>query len=111
MRAFVKLLNFEMNRFAKIYIGLMLLTVALQLVAVTLGANHWLDSANEAMRVNQWTLEQYHNVTGNIQLNSMMYARYNGLLYFGPIFLSITVLLIYSCFIWYRDWRGKNTVV
>lgn len=111
MRAFVKLLNFEMNRFAKIYIGLMVLTVALQLVAVTLGANHWLDSANEAMRVNQWTLEQYHNVTGNIQLNSMMYARYNGLLYFGPIFLSITVLLIYSCFIWYRDWRGKNTVV
>ncbi|EPY12166.1 hypothetical protein SAMN04488689_105322 [Paenibacillus sp. cl6col] len=111
MRAFVKLLNFEMNRFAKIYIGLMVLTAALQLAAVAIGANHWLDSANEAMRVNQWTLEQYHNVTGYIQLNSTVYDHYNKLLYFGPIFLSITVLLIYSCFIWYRDWRGKNTVV
>lgn len=111
MRAFVKLLNFEINRFSKIYIGLMVLTVAMQLAAVTIGANRWMDSANEAMRVNQWTLEQYHNVTGYIQLNSMMYPTYNGLLYFGSIFLSITVLLIYSCFIWYRDWRGKNTVV
>ncbi|MCY7485433.1 hypothetical protein [Paenibacillus alvei] len=111
MSAFVKLLNFEMNRFSKIYIGLMALTVALQLAAVTIGANQWLDSANEAMRVNHWTLEQYHNVTGYIQLNSTVYDHFNRLLYFGSIFLSITMLLVYSCIIWYRDWRGKNTVV
>ncbi|WP_339315260.1 hypothetical protein [Paenibacillus sp. FSL R10-2734] len=111
MSAFVKLLNFEVKRFAKLYIALMVLTVALQLAGVAIGANDWLNSANEAMRVNQWTLGQYHHVTGYIQLNSMVYDHYNGLLYFGPILLSIVLLLIYSCFIWYRDWRGKNTVV
>lgn len=111
MRAFVKLLNFEINRFFPIYFGLIVLTIAMQLTAVTLGANDWMDSANKAMRMNQLTLEQYHNVAGAIQLNSLMYTPLNQLLYFGPVVLSITVLLIYSCFIWYRDWRGKNTVV
>jgi len=110
MSAFVKLVNFEVKRFAKIYIGLMVLVAAAQLSYVAYGANHWLNSAKEAMRVNQWTLEQYHNVTGNIMLNSIVV--YNGgILYFAPILLCIAVLLLYSCFIWYRDWRGKNTVI
>ena len=35
----------------------------------------------------------------------------NTLWFLGPIMLCIAALLLYSLFIWYRDWLGKNTFI
>lgn len=108
--SFVKLLNFELKRFWKVYVGLLLLVVIAQVSVIIYGANHWMDSAYQLMRAHQWTIEQYQHVNGYIRLSSIVMGQ-GGLFYFASILLGIAALLLYSLVIWYRDWRGKNTVI
>jgi hypothetical protein len=105
MNRFLKLVHFEMNRFWKLYMVLMGVTILSQIIGVIVTSQSYLNKANqliykELMPKNQF-IEQY----GTMSFSNVSQS----LLFLGPIALCVAVLIIYVFFIWYRDWMGKNT--
>lgn len=107
MKNYLKLVNFEFNRFLKLYLVLIGVVFVSQLSGVMLESVKYLNLADKLMYEELLSqkdfLEQYGqmsfmNITGTF-------------LFFGPIMLSIATLVIYVFFIWYRDWFGKNTFI
>lgn len=107
MSKYFKLVQFEFNRFSKIYFILIGITIISQLVCVFISANHYLTILNqkvykEAMLKEKF-LEQYDYMS--------LYQITDSVWFLGPIALCIVTLIIYLFFIWYRDWLGKNAVI
>lgn len=107
MKNYIKLVNFEINRFSKIYATLIGLTIISQLLGVSIISYGYLSNLkfvmNERLLTTAQFLEEYghmsyYNVTQTIWV-------------MGPIGLCMATLLIYVFFIWYRDWIGKNTFI
>lgn len=107
MKNFIKLVRFEFNRVAPVYGVLAILTLLIQIVGVFVTTNGYLNSVNELKQMG--TIDD-SMITSDIGTMGMM--RYTSTLWFlGPITFCAAALLIYSLFIWYRDWFGKNTFV
>ncbi|MBS2970225.1 hypothetical protein J9317_15875 [Metabacillus sp. KIGAM252] len=104
MNRFLKLVNFEVNRFAKIYFGLIILTILGQMIAVFNESNKLTRYASEYMREQRINAEQYVSTMEPLSFSSIV----NSSFYMGPILLSICALLFYVFFIWYRDWFANN---
>lgn len=107
MKNYVKLLNFELNRFIKLYIVLIMVTIIIQLGGAFFTFKRYLASINNAIFNNGMTPEQYINQYGKISMFDFIYS-YTFLI---PIVISATGLLFYTFFIWYRDWFSKNTFI
>jgi len=107
MNRLLKLVHFELNRFRKIYAALAAVTLLLQFAGLFLAARSYLQRVREEMTLNS--------------LSAASYAAQNRLADFGqfcsnlwfvaPIALGVTVLLLYTFLIWYRDWLGKNVFI
>ena len=107
MKNFIKLVRFEFNRVAPIYGGLAVLTLLIQIVGVFVATNRYLSSVSD---LKQMGVLNDSAITSDIGKMGMM--RYiNTLWFLGPISFCTAALLIYSLFIWYRDWFGKNTFI
>lgn len=107
MKRYLKLVNFEFNRFLKIYLTLIGIVVLFQMVGVIVNSQRYVSLAeeilNEGILPTSTFLEQY---------GQMSFLKITGTpWFFGPIMLSIATLIIYVFFIWYRDWLGKNTFI
>jgi hypothetical protein len=104
MMRYLKLTNFELSRFFKIYLVLILLTFIMQLLSVVLTSNSYLSNIEELLlsgmtkeeALQQWGAFTFHDVTRSFWFTA-------------PVALCAVTLLIYVLFIWYRDWFGKNT--
>ncbi|MCM3398948.1 hypothetical protein [Oceanobacillus profundus] len=107
MNRYVKLVNFELGRFMKVYIALIGITIISQLAAVIVVSKSYLNNANQAMNVDHMAIETFIEQYGRMSFNDVT----NSIFFIGPIALCIVTLLIYSLFIWYRDWFGKNTFI
>lgn len=104
MKRYLKLLNWEINRFGKLYAVLWLVTLLSQVIGVVLFANQYMNRANEEMYRNYLTAAEFtaRSKTG--------FDHYIGTFFFeAPIALCIVALLLYTFLIWYREWFGKNT--
>lgn len=107
MKSYLKLVNFEFNRFFKVYAALMAITIVSQITGVIVNSKSYLNQAN-AMIYNQG-LSQAKFIEA---YGTMSFYRITPTIWvIGPIALCITVLIIYIFLIWYRDWFGKNTFV
>lgn len=107
MNRYLKLVNFELNRFIRIYIVLAAITIIAQIVGVMAMSNRYLDLANVVINKDHVSKETFLDEYGY-----MSFANITDTLWFlGPIALSIAALIFYSFFIWYRDWFGKNTFI
>lgn len=107
MNRYLKLVNFELNRFIRIYIVLAAITIISQIVGVMVTSNGYLDLANVVINKDHVSKETFIDEYGY-----MSFANITDTLWFlGPIALSIAALIFYSFFIWYRDWFGKNTFI
>lgn len=107
MSKYVKLVHFEINRFMKIYLILIGITVISQITGVIVSAKNYLNTANEMIYTHSLSQAEFLE-----QYGTMSFQRIIDTLWFiGPIALCIVTLLIYSFFIWYRDWLGKNTFI
>lgn len=105
MNRYLKLVNFEFNRFFKLYLVLIGITIFSQLIGVIYKSGKYLTDANQAIYKDLIPKSQFIESQGTMSL-----FRITGTLWFlGPIALCAVVLLIYVFFIWYRDWLGKNT--
>ncbi|MET3320989.1 UNVERIFIED_ORG: hypothetical protein ABIC97_004090 [Peribacillus simplex] len=107
MMRYLKLVNFEINRFSKIYLSLLLITLVSQFVGVIIVTKNFLNGANDSMLQENLTVKGYLETYGGIDFISV-----SGSLWFlGPIALCAVALIFYIFLIWYRDWFGKNTFI
>lgn len=104
MIRFLKLTNFELNRFFKIYLSLIGITIIMQISAVVIGSSNYMNEVKEQLASGN-TMEYILENTGKFSLDNVT----RGMLFTAPVALCVVSLLIYVFFIWYRDWLGKNT--
>lgn len=107
MNNFFKLLNFEVNRFLKFYVTLIAITIIMQITGVIIEAKNYMNYANKIMFTESMSKATFLTENGQFSFQHVT----NSLWFNGPIALCIVTLLIYSFFIWYRDWFGKNTFI
>lgn len=105
MRSYLKLVNFEVNRFFKMYAVLVVLTIVSQLIGCVVVANRYMNEANRMMYKNLMPKSQFILDYGQFSFGQVV----NSFWFLFPVYFCITVLMIYVFFIWYRDWLGKNT--
>ncbi|WP_010529266.1 hypothetical protein [Lentibacillus jeotgali] len=107
MNRFVKLVNFELSRFMKVYLTLAALTIIVQVAGVIVKANEYMAKANEAINEDRIPMAQF--VEQNGAMSFMDFTR--SLWFMGPIAICAAALIFYIFMIWYRDWLGKNTFI
>lgn len=107
MRNYLKLVNFELNRFLRIYVVLMAITIIGQMAAVIINSRHYLNEANEQINQNLMSVSTFIEQYGQMSFAAISRSGW----FTGPILFCVAVLVIYVFFIWYRDWFGKNTFV
>ncbi|PJN87637.1 hypothetical protein [Bacillus sp. mrc49] len=107
MMRYIKLVNFEINRFSKIYLTLLLITVLSQFAGVLIVTKNLLNNAKDIMLQEKLTEAAYLSEYGGIDFTHIA----NTLWFLGPIALSAVALIFYIFLIWYRDWFGKNTFI
>jgi len=107
MKRFLKLLNFEVNRFFKLYLTLIGLIIVSQFIGAIVVSKGYMNSADQVMYKNQLSMSQYIKEYGLFSFDRFVWSEW----FLLPIFFSIAMLMIYVFFIWYRDWFGKNTFI
>ena len=107
MNNYLKLVNFELVRFIKVYFILIGITIASQLIGAALVASNYMKMFHEEVYTNGMTTEWFVDSYGEMSLLNLQYSPWFNL----PIIFAAAVLIIYSFFIWYRDWLGKNTFI
>ncbi|CAH0312017.1 hypothetical protein [Peribacillus simplex] len=107
MMRYIKLVNFEINRFSKIYLSLLLITLVSQFAGVFFVTKSLLKDARETISNEKLSEAAYIANYGGIDFTHIA----NTLLFVGPIALSAVALIFYIFLIWYRDWFGKNTFI
>lgn len=105
MKRYLKLVNFEFNRFLKLYLVLLGITILSQIIGVIVESRSYLNRANEIMYKDLIPKDEFLENYGTMSLSTISWSPW----FMGPIFLCGVVLMIYVFFIWYRDWFGKNT--
>lgn len=107
MKNYLKLVNFEVNRFFKLYLILIGLTILSQLIGAVVISKDYL---NNVERNSIENLMPAAEVVQNYGL-SPYNPYFNSAFFILPIVLCIASLMIYVFFIWYRDWFSKNTFI
>lgn len=105
MNRYLKLVNFEVNRFLKLYLVLLGITILSQIIGVIVSSRAYLNRANEVMYKDLMSKDEFIEQYGNISFYNFTQSAW----FMLPIMLCVVVLVIYVFFIWYRDWLGKNT--
>jgi len=105
MNRYLKLVNFEVNRFLKLYVVLLGMTILSQIIGVIVESRIYLNRANKFIYEDLMPMNEFIEQQG-----TMSFLNFSRTAWFiGPIMACGVVLIIYVFFIWYRDWFGKNT--
>lgn len=108
MNRFIKLVNFEINRFIKLYIGLLVLTAISQFVSIFVTKSDYLNQAEQAKYASSSkALEEFISSYGSISFHHVT----NNIFFVAPIAICVALMLLYIFMIWYRDYFGKNTFI
>lgn len=105
MKRFLKLVDFEFNRFFKLYLVLIGITILLQMIGVIFLSRKYLKRANELIYGELLSKSDFIQQYGTMSFFKITQTAW----FMGPIVLCAVTLMIYVFFIWYRDWLGKNT--
>lgn len=105
LHTLLKLTNFEMERLSKFLFTLMGLTLLLNLVGYIYTPMQHMGKINEYITQNSATTQQALDAFGRFSFYDVTQT----LWIVGPIAIGVSGLLLYSIFIWYREWFGKNT--
>jgi len=107
MNTYGKLVYFEFNRFIKLYLVLLVVTLVTQIAGVVITSNQYVSVAKKKMHegvMSQATFVEEYEAMSMYQITENPW-------FMGPIACCITVMIIYAFLIWYRDWFGKNTFI
>lgn len=105
MSSFIKLINYEVSRFWKVFVSLVAIIFVLQVGFVSFKSMVQVAMYEEGLKLmtKQEVIENY----GHLELSSI----YNSMAMLLTIALGAISLLIYTLFIWYRDWFSKQPLV
>lgn len=107
MNNYLKLVNFEFNRIAKLFAGLLGIIFITQMIGVIVISRQYMSMANEIIFKEMMPEAQFLEQVG--QMSFLQVAK--SLWFVAPIALCIAGIGFYIFLIWYRDWIGKNTFV
>ncbi|MFF2877133.1 hypothetical protein ACFVR2_12520 [Gottfriedia sp. NPDC057991] len=108
MNRYLKLVNFEVNRFFKLYIGLLIVVAISQFVSLFVVKSNYMKAANDANYASSLkATEEFISSNGLLNFNQVA----NHPLFIGPIVICIALMMFYVFIIWYRDYFGKNTFI
>ncbi|MGM8215673.1 hypothetical protein ACLIA0_08850 [Bacillaceae bacterium W0354] len=107
MKSFLKLTNFEFNRFAKILSVILIAVFAIQTIGTIYLSSDYMNRINELIYQDGFSSDQAMGMIGTFSF----FAVTNSGFFYGPIFIGIATVLFYIFLIWYRDWFGKNTFI
>jgi cellulose synthase/poly-beta-1,6-N-acetylglucosamine synthase-like glycosyltransferase len=107
MKKYLKLVNFEFNRIAKLFAVLLGITLVTQIVGVIVVSKDYLNMANEKIYDELMTKAQFLENFGQMSFLQIVRSAW----FVGPIALCIAGVAFYIFLIWYRDWVGKNTFI
>jgi hypothetical protein len=107
MKKYIKLVNFEFNRIAKLFVVLLGITFVTQIIGVIVVSKNYLNMANEQIYDEMMNKVQFLETFG--QMSFLQVVR--SLWFVGPIALCLAGVALYIFLIWYRDWVGKNTFI
>lgn len=107
MNNFFKLLSFELNRFIKLYIALMITIIVIQITGTIVETKKYMVLVNNNVYKNGMSEQAFFEMYSPFNFIEVVYS----LWILGPIALGVALLLIYVFFIWYRDWFAKNTFI
>ncbi|MCG7335933.1 hypothetical protein MHZ95_11635 [Sporosarcina sp. ACRSM] len=105
MKRYLKLVDFEFNRFLKLYLVLFGITILSQIIGVIVESRNYLNHANRVIYQDLVPIAEFLENYRTISLIEISYSAW----FMGPIVICGVTLIIYVFFIWYRDWLGKNT--
>lgn len=108
MNNYLKLVNFEMNRFFKLYVILIGITIISQLIGIVIVSKSYLENTKRIMFQDQLSFSEFMASGYN---NSPFQQFMNSGFVIFSIFMCIIILVMYVFFIWYRDWFAKNTFI
>lgn len=107
MKRYLKLVNFEFNRFAKLFAILLGIVLAVQMTGVIVICRSYLQEADEAIYKEQMSQAEFLDMFGMLSFEQIV----GSVWFLGPIALAIAAVAFYIFFIWYRDWFAKNTFI
>lgn len=107
MKSYLKLVDFELGRFIKIYLVLAGLVIISQLVGVVQESRSYMEQFNDATYQGGMTIEQFIENYALMDFQRVFNSPWFNL----PIIFAAAALIFYCFFIWYRDWFGKNTFI
>jgi hypothetical protein len=104
MNHYLKLVNFEVNRFLKFYLVLIAVIIIMQLGGVILEATSYMNNAEKIIARDLITVKTFTDSYGTYSLDRFLFSSWFRL----SIMLGVSMLLLYVLLIWYRDWFGKS---
>ncbi|WP_017379438.1 hypothetical protein [Paenisporosarcina sp. TG-14] len=104
---YLKLVNFEFNRSAKLFAVLLGITLVIQIAGVIVMSKMYLNMANEKIYEDLMPKAEFLSNFGQMSFLSVTRSVW----FLGPIALCIAAVGFYIFLIWYRDWFGKNTFI
>src|SRR5690625_4943892 len=107
MKNYLKLVNFEFNRFFKVYAALIAITVVSQITGIIVLSKSYMNEANTMIYNNGLSQATYIEQYGTMSFYSITQTFW----VMGPIALCMGALIFYIFLTWYRDWFGKNTFI
>ena len=107
MGNYLKLVNFEIQRFWKFLMALIALVIVVQIIGAFVDTSAFLNQAERTMQQEKIAESQY---VFNYNVYSLYHFLNSGLFLISVMF-TIAVLIIYVFFIWYRDWLGKSSFI
>jgi len=107
MKNYLKLVDFELNRFIKIYIALIGVTIVSQFTGIFLQSRTHVAFVNQTLQEESLSIKQFFINYSPFTMVDIINSGW----FFIPIIFSVAALVFYSFFIWYRDWFGQNTFI
>lgn len=107
MKNYLKLVNFEFNRIAKLFAVLLGVTFVIQIVGVIVQSRYYLNMANELIYEGMLSKVKFLENYGHMSLSQIVISMW----FLVPILLCVAAVGFYIFLIWYRDWVGKNTFI
>lgn len=107
MKSFIKLFNFELNRFVKMFVTLLVIVFVVQLASVIMQATSYMVLVKDVTKGGRVSPEQFLDEYWPYSLIESVYS----IGFIAPIALGVVGLLFYMFFIWYRDWFARNTFI
>lgn len=104
---YIKLVNFEVKRFMKVFVALVVFVSVVQIIAAVTSAWSYKDRTETIMSQEKLLMHDYVLEYGNYSMPHYL----NGDLVLLSIAFAAALLIIYVFFIWYRDWLGKSSFI